>query len=98
MDDKIQIVPDLGQFAEGRVDRGLAADIAVHQRRRIHGRDQRRDALLENIALIGKGQFGARLVQDLGHAPGDGAVIGNAHDQAALALHRPFERHVPVTP
>ena len=55
--------------------------------------DQRQHALLEHIALIGKGQFRAGLVQRLGDAPGNGVLIGDAHDQAAFALHQAFKRH-----
>ena len=55
--------------------------------------DQRQDALLEHIALIGKGQFRARVMQRLGDAPGDGMLVGDAHDQAFLAFHKAFKRH-----
>ena len=48
---------------------------------------------LNSVALIGEGEFGAGLVQGLGDAPGDGAVVGDAHDQAALALHEYLRGH-----
>ena len=39
-------------------------------------------------ALVGEGHLGARGMQRLGDAPGDRAVVGHAHDQAALAGHQ----------
>ena len=49
---------------------------------------QRLDALLERVALIGEGQRRALRGGRLGDAPGDRAVVGDAHDQPALALHQ----------
>ena len=72
-------------------------DIAIDQRGGLQRLDQRHHALLEQIALIGEGQFGAGLVQRLGDAPGDGAVVGHAHDQAAFAFHESVERHAAVS-
>ena len=46
---------------------------------------QRLDPLLQRIALIGESKLGAVLVAGLRNAPGDRAVVGDAHDQAALA-------------
>ena len=44
--------------------------------------------------LIGERQFRAGFGQGLGDAPGDGAFIGDAHDQAPFAFHQAFERHI----
>ncbi|GAA0007588.1 hypothetical protein BRDID11002_75940 [Bradyrhizobium diazoefficiens] len=49
---------------------------------------ERLDALLQRIALIGEGELGARCVACLGDTPGDRAVVGNAEDHPALALHQ----------
>ncbi len=49
---------------------------------------KRLDALLERVALIGESKLGAMLAAGLGDAPGDRAVIGHAHDQAAFAAHQ----------
>ena len=46
---------------------------------------QRLDPLLQRVALIGEGELGALRVRGPGDAPGDRAVVGDAHDQAALA-------------
>jgi hypothetical protein len=50
---------------------------------------QRPHPLFQRLALIGESQFGAVLAQALGNAPGQRLVVGEAHDQAALALHQP---------
>ena len=49
---------------------------------------QRLDALLEGFALIGKRDLGALVGAGLGDAPGDRAIVGDAHDEAALAGHQ----------
>jgi hypothetical protein len=48
---------------------------------------QRLDALLQRIALPGERNFRAGGVASPGDAPGDRAVIGDAEDHPALALH-----------
>ncbi len=94
MHHEIQPAPCLLELREGRIDRALVAHIAVDQRHRMELLDQRHDALLEEIALIGEREFGAGIVQRLGNAPGDRMAVGNAHDEAALALHESFKGHV----
>jgi len=51
-------------------------------------RYQRLDPLLQGIALVRKRNLAALSVNGLGNTPGDGAVVGNAHDEAALARHQ----------
>ena len=63
------------------------ADVAIDQGGGLQRFDQRHHALAEQIALIGKGQLRACFMQRLGDAPGDGMLVGHAHDQAAFALH-----------
>ena len=46
---------------------------------------QRLDALAERVALIGEGELGAVRGERPGDAPGDRMVVGDAHDQPALA-------------
>ena len=56
---------------------------------------QRLDALPERVALIGERELGALVGAGLGDAPGDRPVVGDAHDQAALAGHQALSnRHV----
>src|SRR5262249_41753006 len=42
----------------------------------------------ERVTLIGESQLSAVRRQHLRNAPGDGMVVGNAHDQATLSLHQ----------
>ena len=49
---------------------------------------QRQRAAAESAALIGEGEFGALAREHAGDAPGDRAVVGDAHDEAALARHQ----------
>ena len=49
---------------------------------------QRFDPFAERFALIGEGEFRALIGERLGDAPGDRMVIGDAHDQASLAVHQ----------
>ena len=57
MDHEVEAVPNPSQLREGGIDGGLVRDIAIDHRRRIERLDQRQDAFLEQIALIGKCQF-----------------------------------------
>ena len=46
---------------------------------------QRLDALLQRVALIGEGELRTLRMAGLGDPPGDRPVVGDPHDQAALA-------------
>src|SRR3974390_3853389 len=50
---------------------------------------ERLDPLLQRLALPGQRDFRARRVAGLGDAPGDRAVVGDAENHPALALHEP---------
>src|SRR5690606_28827609 len=47
--------------------------------------------LAERLSLVGERQFAALGRHGTGDAPGDRPVIGDAHDQAALAGHQPAD-------
>ena len=49
---------------------------------------QRLDAPAERLALIGEGERRAVRGERPGDAPGDRVVVGDPHDQPALALHQ----------
>ena len=95
MHEKVETAPFGAQGLEHGVDTGNVLDIA-----RQHGVDlelirKRLDALAQRFALIGEGKLGALGPEGLGNTPGDGVIIGNAHDQTAFSLHqachcRPF--------
>src|ERR1700676_2227191 len=54
---------------------------------------QRLDAFAERLALIGEGELGAMRCEHLGDAPSDRVIVGDAHNQAALALHQSLHIH-----
>ena len=49
---------------------------------------QRANPSLQRLTLEGERQFGALCRTRRGDAPGQGAVVGDAHDHAALAAHQ----------
>src|SRR5689334_21863867 len=49
---------------------------------------QRHRAAPKGIALVGEGQLRAMTGQHAGNSPGDRAVVGHAHDEAAFARHQ----------
>ena len=93
MDDEIEPVPDFADLGEQRIERGQVGDVAVGDDGGLQRLGQGDDALLERFALIGERQLGAGFGKALGDAPCDGALVGDTHDKAALALHQAFERH-----
>ncbi|CLQ59657.1 Uncharacterised protein [Mycobacterium tuberculosis] len=48
---------------------------------------ERFNTLFQRFALIGERDFTAVAVDCLCNAPGDGAVVGHAHDETAFACH-----------
>ena len=52
-----------------------------------YGRE-RLDAFPERLALISEGDLAALGMNGLGNTPGDRAIVGDAHDDAALARHQ----------
>ncbi len=62
-------------------------DVAMSGDMRLQLGGERLDALLQRVALVGQRELGAGLAGRRGDAPGERAVVGDAHDQAALAAH-----------
>ena len=85
---KSSVAPGLSDLRENRVDAGDILDVAGQSQRRAEAFGQRLDALAERLALIGEGEFRAFGGEGLGDAPGDGMIVGDAHDQAAFARHQ----------
>ncbi len=77
-----QVLLDVG---EDRVDGGGVGDVAMAGDMGADAFGERAHALFQRFALIGEGELGARVMGGLGDAPGDGSVVGDAHNQAALA-------------
>ena len=88
MDQKVDRAPFFLQPGEKRVHRFLGRHVAFDHLGHADRIDQRLDPLLQRVALIGKGDFGTLGRQLLGDAPGNGFVIGKAHDEPALACHK----------
>ena len=63
-------------------------DVAMAEQEPAEFLGQRLDALLQRVALPGERDLGAGRVAGLGDAPGDRAVVGDAEDHPALALHQ----------
>jgi hypothetical protein len=87
MNEKIERRPDGFQLLKAGIDRALFGHVAIDQRRRVERLDEGDDALLERVSLVGEGKLGSGLVERARDTPGDGAFIGDAHDEPAFALH-----------
>ena len=88
MDDEVEPAPIAVERVEDGVDARDILDVAGQDEVRAERLRERRDTLAERLALVGEGELGAMRAQDLGDAPGDRVVVGDAHDEAALALHQ----------
>jgi hypothetical protein len=84
--DKVDRGPAAGQRVEGRIERGVIGHVDIDHEIRSDAFGQRFEAAAEGVALVGKGKFRACFGQGLGDAPGDGAFIGDTHDQAAFSF------------
>ena len=76
------------QHLEHRVDGGGIGDVAMAEQDTVELPGQRLDPLFQRIALPGQRDFRAGRAAGLGDAPGDRAVVGNAENHPALALHQ----------
>jgi len=88
VDHEVDLAPFFLQDIEHGVDRRGVGDVAVTQQKSAKLLCQRFDPLLQRIALPGERDFRTRVVACLGNAPGDRAVVGDAEDHPALALHQ----------
>ena len=87
VDHEINRGPARAESVEGRVQRGIIRHVHIDHEIRANTGRQRFEPFAEGLALVGEGQLCPRLVQRAGDAPGDRAVIGHAHDQAAFSGH-----------
>ena len=88
VDEKVDCPPIGLERFEHRVDAGHFRDVAFVQPRDAKRFCQRPNAFFQCFSLIGKGDFTALRGDCFRDAPGEAAVIGDAHDQAALATHQ----------
>ena len=85
MDDEIETAPLLLHRAEHRVNGGRVRHIAMAGDKRAQLFGERAHALFQRLALIGKSQLRPGLMRGARDAPGNGAIVGKAHDKPALA-------------
>ena len=89
MDDEIEAAPIGGQSGKDLVHARFVVDVARQDMRGPDLIGQGLHPLQQGFALVGEGEgrtLGRGRPRD---APGDGAVVGDTHDQAALAGHKP---------
>ena len=98
VDDEVERAPFLFQRREQVVHRLHVAHVARNDQRRAELLGQRHDALLERIALIREGELRTRARQRPGDAPRDRLVVGQPHDEPALARHQPGRGLVHLRP
>ena len=103
---EVELAPAPAELGEHRVHRAAVGNIAGQHDLGASLRRQRLDPLLQGLSLVGEGQRGALRGRRLGNAPGDRAIVGDAHDEAAFALHqrasrtlglRGRSRHLPIS-
>src|SRR5205814_2228529 len=82
---EIAMSPFLLQRGEHGIDAGNVLDVAWRHPIDAERLRQRLDPLAERLALVGEGEIGALRVKRFGNTPGDRMIIGDAHDQPALA-------------
>ena len=85
MHEAVEFRPDLAQLVEGAFDLLVAADIAIEDQSRVELCCEVGDALLEALAHVAEGQFGAFAVAGSGDAVGNGTVGQHAANEQAFA-------------
>ncbi|MCY1230924.1 hypothetical protein D9M72_433570 [compost metagenome] len=88
MHHEVDLAPLLFERIEDGVDAGFVANVAMAGHEAVDLGEQRLDALLQCIALIGQRNFAALGMDRLGDPPCDRTVVRDAHDDATLALHQ----------
>ncbi len=88
MDEKIERPPLPLYFGKHLVNGADVLDVAGQNEVGADRPRERLHALGERVALIGEGELGAVRREGARNAPGDRMVVGDPHDQAALAVHQ----------
>src|SRR6185437_2814429 len=98
VDGEVEPPPALVDGGKEAIEALFVGDIAIAHEVAADLLGERPHALAIGIALIRESEFRAMRRDQLGDAPGERALIGNAHDQAALSLHERLGfRHAPQT-
>ncbi len=85
---EIELPPFLPDPFEHLLRLALDHDIHWHEDRCLQCLCERLDMLFSPIVQIGDGEIGAKRTKGLGTSPGDRLIVGDADDQALLALQR----------
>src|SRR5258708_7469277 len=85
VDDEVERAPFALERGEHGRERTLTGYVAVQDGSRLKRLDEWYDAFFEHFTLVGKRKFRSGSMQAFRHAPGDGAVVGDTHDKAALS-------------
>ena len=89
MDQEVEAAPLPGQLGEGRIDAGRVGRVAGQHDLGADRVGERADAALQRLAALeGDGHLRALLMAGLGDAPGDRALVGDAHDEALFSGHQ----------
>ncbi len=88
MDQEVQLAEGLLDLGERRIHGGVVGDVGGDQQAGADALRQGPHPPLQVLALIGESQLRPLGGQARGDAPGDGLVIGDAHDEALLAPHQ----------
>ena len=85
---EVDLAPFLPEHAEYGVDGRGIDDIAMAEQDAVEFLGERLDPLLQRVALPGERDLRPRRVAGPGDAPGNRAVVGDAENDPALALHQ----------
>ena len=87
MDDEVEVAPRFLDASKDAVDAVEVEDVGGFDDLRAERLGERQRAAAEGAVLIGEGELRALAGEDAGDAPGDRSLVGDAHDEAALAGH-----------
>ena len=86
--DEVEAAPLLLDLGEGVVDALEVGHVAIEDDVGARLLGERYGAPAERVALVGEGELGALTGEHPRDAPCDRALVGNSHDEAALACHQ----------
>ena len=86
--DEIEPAPHLLDLGEGVVDGLDVRHVAVDDDVGARLLGERYGTPAECVALVGEGELGSLTGENPGNAPGDRALVGDPHDETALARHQ----------
>ena len=88
MDEEVEMPPAFRQCREHQIEARFGADIGLQHKIAVETQSQRLHPLAQRLPLVGKGKFGAVIVQGFGDAPCNRALVGNTHNQTLLTRHQ----------